>query len=355
MMRQLRGWGLALAASVALVAAVTQIGSASDGRPTGQAPLARTIPHTDVMPSQARVARLATTWSGGAITAGTGEVVTVYVSASLPAEHGTAQTWADFIAGLAHGPELSTLTTYIATLDEISELCGDYALGCYSGNRMASTGEPWRNITAAEVVRHEYGHHVAGNRSNAPWTAIAWGPKNWASAASICRRAAEGSVYPGDEGDHYELNPGEAWAETYRIFDERRVGATGSGWQLVDSSFLPDEAALQAAERDVLQPWSTTTKAVFKHRFAAEGKRVWSIPIQTPLDGDLRAEITLPRGGTHTVSLIDATRKTTVADALWFGTSTKRIATTVCGQRTLVLRVTQRGAYGRVVVAVEKP
>jgi len=34
---------------------------------------------------------------------------------------------------------------------------------------------------------------------------------------------------------------------------------------------------------------------------------------------------------------------------------TKRITTQVCGARSLVLKVKQGGAYGRVAVTVEKP
>jgi hypothetical protein len=281
--------------------------------------------------------------------------VTVYVSPSLPPELGTAQTWADFIAGLVHGPELSKLTAYIAPLDEIAEMCGDYALGCYGGNRMAAMGETEFGITAAEVVRHEYGHHIAWNRLNTPWTAVDWGPKNWASAADVCRRAADGTAYPGDEGDQYVLNPGEAWAETYRLLDEQKAGATGSGWQLVDPSFRPDELALQAAERDVLQSWAIPSRTALAHRFGKKGKRVWSIPISTPLDGSLAIAISLPKGGLHDVALVDSTRKTTLATGLWSSATTKRITTQVCGARSLVLRVTQRGNHGRVVVTVEKP
>ncbi len=317
--------------------------------------IARTIPHSDVVPTRARAARAASAWSGGPVTASTGEVVSVYTSTTLPVELGTPQTWADFLAGLVHGPELATLTVYIATLPEIQEICGEYSLGCYGSNRMAAIGETAYGITAQEVVRHEYGHHIALNRLNPPWTAIEWGPKNWASSASICARTAGGSVYPGDEGDHYHLNPGEAWAETYRVLDERKAGATGSGWQLVDPSFLPDELALQAAEQDVSQPWTAASKTVFRRTFTPKGKRIWTTQIATPLDGDLTVVVTLPRGGVYDVVLLDAKTKATVATGLWAGMKSKRITTTVCGARSLVLKISQRGAYGRVVATVERP
>jgi hypothetical protein len=175
------------------------------------------------------------------------------------------------------------------------------------------------------------------------------------SAANVCRRAADGTAYPGDEGDHYELNPGEAWAETYRLVDERRAGAVGSGWTLLDASFRPDELAFQAAERDVLQPWASSTRLVARHRFTTKGKRLWLMPVATPLDGDLSITISLPKGGIHDVALVDRASKATLATGLWSGTTTKRIATQVCGARSLVLKVTQRGAYGRIVVSVDKP
>jgi len=349
------GRTLLAAIAVGLVlAAAASIGRASASSEPFKPLVARAIPHADAAPKPAR-ARAATSWSGGPTTAATGEVVNVYVSPSLPPELGTAQTWADFIAGLVHGPELAKLTAYIAPLDEIAEMCGADALGCYGSNELASMGETEYGITAAEVVRHEYGHHIAWNRLNTPWTAVDWGPKNWASSANVCRRATDGTAYPGNESDHYVLNPGEAWAETYRVLDEQRSGATGSGWSLIDPSFSPDTADLQAAERDVLQPWATATKATFKHRFTKKGKLVWSIPIATPLDGDLAISISLPKGGIQDVTLVDATSKARIATGLWASTTTKRIAMQVCGARSLVLKVTQRGAYGRVVVSLAKP
>ena len=147
--------------------------------------------------------------------------MSVYVSAALAPELGTEQTWADFLAGLEHGPEMSSLTAYIATYDETRDLCGAHALGCYAGDRMVAIGETVDGVDAVDVVRHEYGHHIALHRANPPWSAIDWGPKHWATALDICRRAERGAAAPGDEGDEYPFNPGEAWAETYRLLAQR--------------------------------------------------------------------------------------------------------------------------------------
>ena len=343
---------LVFAAALAVTVAISSTRSVPDGWAFATT---RAIDHPSTTLSAARLAQTPVSWIGGPTTATTGESVNVYISAALPPDLGTPQTWADFLAGLLHGSELSALTAYIATFDEMQEICGDGALGCYGGNRMISMGETMYGVTAAEVVRHEYGHHIALHRMNSPWQAIDWGPKNWASTEDVCRRAEERTAYPGDEGDHYSLNPGEAWAETYRLLDESRAGATGSGWPIIDSSFYPDATALQAAERDVTQPWTVGRRTVFRRSFSARGKRVWLIALSTPLDGLVDLTVTLPRNGLHEITLLATDRTTVLQTGLWASASTKRITTTICGERSLFLRVTQKGSFGRVTVTAVTP
>jgi hypothetical protein len=98
-------------------------------------------------------------------------------------------------------------------------------------------------------------------------------PKRWATALHVCERAKRGTAYPGDEGFNYSLNPGEAWAETYRLLDERRTGEPGSPWRIIDPSFYPDETGLAAAERDALEPWPSPRTQRLEHRFATTGER----------------------------------------------------------------------------------
>lgn len=349
--RALRGASAAVLAAVILVAAA------------GPAPRSTPFVGTHARLAADRISTLSTerlehsavAWLGGPTTAATGEPVTVYVSASLPSELGTPQTWADFIAGLLHGPELSALTAYIAMFDEMQQICGEHALGCYSANRMVSMGETMFGVTAAEVIRHEYGHHVAMHRLNTPWPAITWGPKTWATSQDVCRRAEAGSAYPGDQGERYFLNPGEAWAETYRLLDERRAGTSGSGWHIIDSSFHPDDADLEAAERDVVAPWSGPRTTTYRSGFTSARRVSWVVRVDTPRDGSIELTVSLPRGGLHDVSLLDAKGKRVLATGLWAGQTVKRVSTTVCGQRTLVLRVTHRGAFGNVKVTARVP
>jgi hypothetical protein len=292
-------------------------------------------------------------WRGGQITSSTGEVVWTFVSDSLPLE--TPEKWAEFVSRLAHGPELAEVTVRIATLAEVQDLCGGQALGCYGYDEILAIGEAEvASATPEEVVRHEYGHHVARHRLNTPWAAIDWGPKHWASAAGICGRVSRGEAFPGGGGRNYSRNPGEAWAETYRHMDERRNGVTTASWTIISPAFFPNEAALQAAERDVLQPWTKPTTSRFTRAFGKRTQKVWWIPLRTALDGELSLTATVPAGGNKEIAVVSGNRKRVLRRAQWTGQRTKRTTTTICGQRSLFVRVTQPGA-GRVTVSVSMP
>ncbi len=73
---------------------------------------------------QSRLAQADVTFRGGPITTSTGETVDVQVSTALPADTSTPESWAEFLTGLTHGPEISLLTVYIVTFDEAQQICG---------------------------------------------------------------------------------------------------------------------------------------------------------------------------------------------------------------------------------------
>jgi hypothetical protein len=343
-----------LAGAVLVLAAALAVSTASAQQETGYARTIDTAPGTALRAE--RLAQSAITWRGGPITASTGEVVNVLVSNTLLPEAVTPEYWAEFLAGLTHGSELARVTSYHAPLAEVQQLCGARALGCYSRNRMISLAEPAPDgTTPEEVVRHEYGHHIALYRDNAPWRAIDWGPKRWATTATVCPRVTRGDAHPGNEGSNYALNPGEAWAEVYRLLEERKDGITTGAWPIISPSFYPDDAALQAAELDVLQPWTAGTVASSARTFGKRTPKVWWIPVATPLDGSLRITAVLPKRGQHEVALVGANRRTVLTRAQWVGQRAKRIETTVCGQRSLFVRVTQAGSLGRVSVSFSTP
>ncbi len=347
---------LAVLLSGALLLGALGVGAlARDERQALVAPAHARALTADLDAPLAASAQSAEAFRGGSITTSSGETVEVYVSESLSPEVATPEGWAEFLTRLTHGSELPKLTTYIVSFAEVQEICGSRALGCYGANRLVAPGEVAADISPEEIVRHEYGHHIAYNRLNAPWVAVDWGPKRWASAANVCAKVSRREAYPGDEGSNYARNPGEAWAETYRLMDERKAGITTATWPIIAPSFYPDEAALVAAEQDVLQPWTAQRTTVVGRVFGKKTAKVWWIPLTTTLDGDVRVSATVPNGGTYDVALVGSDRRTLVRRAQWIGQRVKRLEGSICGQRSLFVRVTQKGALGRVRVSVTTP
>ena len=242
---------------------------------------------------------------------------------------------------------------YVAPLPEVQAFCEARSLGCYGGNTLVSIGEPVDDVTAEEVMRHEYGHHVAANRQNSPWAAIDWGTKRWASAADICARVAGHSAFPGDEDVYYSHNPGEAFAEAYRVLNEVRGGAAGFSWTLADPSFSPDELELSAVEDDVLRPWAPSPQRRIVARFRNQA-RTWTRAIATPLDGDLELSLRMPPGAGHSLELLDS-HGAVVASGLWSGSSVRTLRYQVCGERTVRVRVGRAGGASRFELRANVP
>jgi hypothetical protein len=213
--------------------------------------------------------RTTSAYWGGARTASTGETVDVYAADEYPdvPDNETAlQGIANFLAGLPHGSELQSVQVYVVTPVEVTTVCGATALACYGSGVLVVPGQWPSGFPGLEVLTHEYGHHIAANRDDAPWAAIDWGPKYWETAMNVCGRVAAGTAFPGDEETHYLLNPGEAWAESYRL------AVWGAGTQLplnVDASFQPSQAALDAALVDVRTPWTGPAETTVAGTFAA--------------------------------------------------------------------------------------
>jgi hypothetical protein len=276
----------------------------------------------------------------------TGETVRVFVSPEYPDGDAVGRRWAEFFTSLLHGSEIGLMTAYVLTPSDLEEVCGPDALGCYGGGMLAFMDEAAYGVTPEEVAAHEYGHHVAASRPNPPWRSVDTGPKHWASAAGVCRRTAEGTAFPGDEGRNYRLNPGEAFAEVYRVLNELEDGAPGFSWSLVDPSFRPDAAALEGAEKDVIDPWARPTTQVQRARLG--GRKAWSLRVSTPLDGNLVVNLKLPRGVLHELTVLGPDGRTVLGKGLWSGAAEKRVTATVCGQRSIVVRVTRTGPSGPV-------
>jgi hypothetical protein len=277
------------------------------------------------------------TW-GGTVTATDGEAVTVDIANQIPQDPALQLQWADYLTTLVHGPELQTVTVVLLGLRQVQGICGRSALACYLGDQQtlyAPVEDVAADPSAKSIVAHEYGHHVADSRNNAPWPAIDWGTKRWATAMGVCSRVDERQLYPGDEGRNYLFNPGEAFAESYRVLNEQLLGLPATPWTVVDNSLQPSQAALDALKLDITSPWTGPTILTRKGAFAQYSKltqKTFSIP--TPLDGSLAVRVSSPPGAAYKASA-----------------STK----TVCGQRSVTVTVNRIRGYGPFTLTVSTP
>jgi hypothetical protein len=291
---------------------------------------------------------------GGEYTISTGETVTVYASNSYAMDPALEQRWADFLGSLIHGPEISEVTVLLSTADQISRVCGEDAVACYSpqGSLLYTPGEdPGSDLSSEAVITHEYGHHIAAHRSDAPWSALEWGPKRWSSAIQVCARSRQNELVPGAEDPvNYKVNPGEGWAETYRVLNERKAGTPETAWDIVSQSLYPTDAALVAADADVISPWAASAPTTVTAAFT-RATRARTITVSTPLDGTLRVSLRPSRGLRVAVNVFAGSTRT--VHAVGSGSLTR--TTTICGARSYRVRVQALKGRGSVRLSVSKP
>jgi hypothetical protein len=287
-------------------------------------------------------------WGGSYPTGDTlGSSVRIDVSDSYPVDETLPENWATYLGTLVHGRELSRLTLDLKPLSEVEQVCGSQALACYDPGSQTIVASPDDQLDAPpakEIVTHEYGHHVARNQSDAPWLAEDYGTKRWSSYENICARTAAGTAAPGNEGGSYAENPGEAFAEAYRVLNLTKQGQTSIGWDIVSQSFYPDATALALLDEDVTSPWAGPTVTHVHGSFGFG--RVRTIRLKTGLDGTLVARLHSPT-------------KARMQLALYSGSTLLERGTTVgyqvCGQRTLTLKVERLKGEGAFTVDVSKP
>lgn len=339
-----------------LAAAAAQSAAASPLKSPGVADIGRaagSIADTIISAPATRALAPNGYWGGQYRTAA-GEAVTIYASNSYPMDPALGQRWANFLSSLVHGSELSTVTVLLSTPTQISSICGQDALACYSqrGALLYAPGEdPSPDFSAEAVITHEYGHHVAANRLNNPWDALDWGPKRWASSMQVCARAKKGQLVPGAEDPvQYEVNPGEGWAETYRVLNQRRLGVPESPWDIVSQTLYPTGGALTAAEQDVTTPWQADATTV-RTGAVTRTSRTRTYTIATVLDGTLR--VTLRSSTGLRVALDVYASSTRVGHAA--GTGTLARSTAICGARTYRVRVTEQRGKGTFRLSLTKP
>jgi hypothetical protein len=305
----------------------------------------------------AAAARIASYW-GGSFQTSTSEEVTIKVSDAYPQDPAIAQRWATFLGSLVHGPELSSVTVYVAPPDEVERRCGDGALACYSpGQQLVVTpGEdPTRRISAEAVLAHEYGHHVAANRVNPPFgPTIDWGTKRWASAEQVCARERAGELSPGAEDPiRYPFNPGEGFAESYRLLNERVSGRAETPWLIVDGSLYPSPQALELLRQDVVSPWRANRVSTIRGAFTKAGPRRRTYSSTAAFDGSFEATLRTTGRARLSLAVLNPAGRTVARTRATSGSATAR--TIVCGTRSFRLQVTHVSGAGRFQLSVSRP
>jgi hypothetical protein len=344
-----------LLAPATLAAVLALCVPAQAARPTAQEPVSgRVVPglaHVRDGHASARRAHRATASSyGGRIRASNGEFVSVQMSDAYVPDNGVLQAWANFIAGLQHGSEISGITVYVAPPAEVGQICGSGSDGCYSTPPSVLTvpGSDTDSAYVELVAAHEYGHHVDSHRRNDPWDAGTWGPKYWATYENVCHRVRKHTAFPGNEGSHYSLNPDEAWAESFAVLN-------GYSWEseTFDNSFKPDAGTLRQMKYDIHDPWSGNFHHRYKGRFR-RGARRKVVRLPEPDDGRLNVRLRARGGDDLVLYTVVGRRRKVLKRARHHGSRT-RLRFTICGQYPLRLKVIRRHGSGRFRMRVSEP
>jgi hypothetical protein len=279
-----------------------------------------------------------------------GTSIHIVVSDTYPVDQTLPQSWASYLGSLPHGPELALLTLNLMPLSTLqtNRYCGDQSLACYDPSTSTIYAAPEDQLDeppAKEIVTHEYGHHIANHQNDAPWPAEDYGTKRWSSYEQICLKAAEGTASPGNEGGSYSQNPGEAFAESYRVLALTALGQTPSSWDIVSQSFYPNATALQLLQADITSPWTGPTLRHVHGSFGYGSTR--TIGVQTTLDGSFVARLHAPSKAHFELELYH--QGTLVAR------SRTNVRFNICGERALTLKVQRLSGNGSFTVDVSKP
>jgi hypothetical protein len=279
-----------------------------------------------------------------------GEPVKVAVSPTFPdtpENQASVQSYVNFLAGRLHGSEIERLTSFLAPLREIQQICGPSAVGCYEPRRQAlyvpAQNTPRGEYSKEFVATHEYGHHVALNRDNYPWRAIDFGPKRWSSLHRVCERVATRKLWPGDQGRHYFDDPGEGWAQAYGLYHYPRTI-----WKY-NRLMRPVGPTNRAIRSDVLAPWSGASTWVVRGNLRG-GSATRSFA--TPLDGLAVFRLTGPRGADFALEIVGGARRSRATS----GPGSREVALGyVCGPSRATVRVRALRGGGRYTLVAKIP
>jgi hypothetical protein len=285
------------------------------------------------------------------------------------------QSIANVLGGLVHGDEMNSLSVYVATPDEITYICGAGALACYApgSGEMIVSGQDGSayGVPRDYTIAHEYGHHIANNRLNAPWTAIDSGAKRWATATHVCQGLRKGELYPGDEDAHYWDNPGEAFAETNAHLNYPTVNVP---WGY-SYSLRPSQRSTQMLRADIVAPWTQPATVIWNGSLWPQRRNPATRRFAIPLDGTVDVDLSGPEAANYDVYILGPKlhaskrerrrarhhrhsrprpRRKVIGRAATEGPS-EHLEIQSCGQGAMWIEVRRRSGEGPFTVTVTRP
>ncbi len=289
------------------------------------------------------------------------------------------QSVVNVLGSLDHGPELAQLSVYVATPEEIAQICGATVLACYmpQPERMIISGEdhPVDGVPRDFAIAHEYGHHIANSQSGASFPAISTGTIRWATYERVCQYSRARKLFPGDQGRHYFEDPEEAFAETYAHLSDP---AAKVSWQY-SPLLRPTTASLAKIRADVSRPWSGPVSTAWRGSVEAKpasrpvpaahnsgGPSVgeaelvgepWTASrlVSTPLDGTVSISLTAPAGTAYAVVLRDPASGRILARKVSDEAGSASLAFGNCGHQTLQLEVSSVRGSGPFTANIVRP
>ena len=310
-----------------------------------------------------------------------GQHVTITTTAYTQAD---MQAIANVLGGLVHGDEMNSLLVYVATPTEIAQMCGSGTLACYapSQGEMIVSGVDGSvfGVPRDYTIAHEYGHHIANNRLNSPWTAVDTGAKRWATYEHVCEGVRSGKLVPGDEGDRYWDNPGEGFAETNAHLNFPDVTVP---WGY-NALLRPTQTSMAKLRTDITAPWTAPTTVTWNGDLWPGRAHPADRRFATPLDGDVEIDLSGPAGANYDLYVLGKrlplskhlrerlrrqhrhhgrhrrhhrlrrTRREVVSRAVSSGSS-EQIQMQLCGQSSIQLEVRRLSGSGPFTVSVTRP
>jgi hypothetical protein len=283
------------------------------------------------------------------------------------------------LRGLDHGPEMAELSVYVASQEEIAQICGATVIACYApaAREMIVSGEdrPLGGVPRDFAIAHEYGHHIANSSEGEPYDPMVAGTIRWATYERVCQLTRRHQLHPGDQSAHYWENPEEAFAQSYAHLSRPEDAVSWQYTPLLE----PTTASLTKIHADIARPWSGPVTEAWSDALApapdrgpgagagpgrirvaggrAVGPRPWIArrQVRTPLDGNVTVTLTAPPEADYVAVLRDPETGRALARAATAGTGTAQLTYSNCGRASLELDVRGRDGSGPFQAAIVRP